>query len=255
MSYEQDPAFLKNQISIELYNHQDDYHPGTLAQDGVTNKVFVGVVAGIAAGKSTFTNEVHRQYPQIGLIDSRTTRGPKPDDPEGYKTAADGITHSVALDAVNSGEVVNYSAIRGGNVYFTLPEDFPGKYSTSPFLPSSIDHVRRAGFERDHFVYIVAAGELWKRFVTKMLAEAPQEMPIEHLETRIVELLDSTQFALDNPELFTFIENSEDPRVFQYGVDTIAKLALEGTAVSLDFDSAKSRIEEMRTAAKEILGE
>lgn len=255
MSYEQDPDFLKKQISIELYNHQGDYQPGTLAQDGVANKVFVGLIGGIATGKSTFTNAVHAQHPEIGIINSHTTRGPKPDDPQGYKTAADGITHTVARDAVNSGEVVNYSAIRGGNVYFTLPEDFPGKYSISPFLPSSIEHVQRAGFERDHYVYIVEPGELWKQFITKMLAEAPKDMPIEHVETRMVELLESTRFALNNPNLFTFVENSKDPAVFQHGVDTISQLVLEGTAVSLDFESAKDRIEQMQSAAKEMLGE
>lgn len=245
MAYEQESPFLQEQIRTQLYAHQFDYEPGILARDGVDRKVFVGIAGPFGVGKSTITDEVLYINPDIQPINTTTTRGRKPEDPAGFKTANEGVTFTSMRDAVNNGELVNYSVIPGADIYGTYADDFPGKYSIGPFLPASIDHIMKAGFERSHFVYIVTAGDLWRSFIEK----SRQSLPAEKFQSRVKEALHSIDFAMKNAEILHFIENRPGQDGIARTASTISKLATTGITETLSFDDAKQYLADMQREA------
>lgn len=238
----------KDLVRNELIHLSSTYTQAEVVHDEVSNKVFVGSMGPFGIGKSLITDEVLRLFPAIQPILSTTTRARKPEDPAGFKTATEGVTFQTFEQAARRGELVNFSVIPGGDIYGTFPEDFPGRYTIGPFLPTGIDHVQKAGFERAHFAYIVLAGNLWRKFIEK----SRRNMPSDRFTSRVKESISSTTFALENLDSLVFVENHEGEEGIHSAAQKIGHLVLDGRTEALDTEGARHRLEEMLTVAKDL---
>ncbi len=242
------PAF-QEQVRQELLAHYDTYSASDDARLNVAGKTFTGVSGPFGIGKSTIVDEVLRIEPSIHPIHTTTTRHRKLEDPAGFKTADEGVTFASMRDAIRNGEVVNYSIIPHSDIYGTFPEDFPATHTIGPFMPSSMDQISNAGFEAYNFVYVVAAGELWRSFIEK----SRRSLPMNTFNSRVEEALDSIELALDNPELLFFVENKEGEDGVRQAAETIAHIALNQTATTLDSRRAEVYLQQMRTVAHDLV--
>lgn len=242
------PIF-QEQVRQELLARYDSYTASDEARAKVSGKTFTGVSGPFGIGKSTIVDEVLHIKPGICPIYTTTTRHRKPEDPAGFKTADEGVTFASMRDAIRSGEVINYSIIPHSDIYGTFPEDFPAMHTIGPLMPSSMDQISNAGFETYNFVYVVAAGELWRSFIEK----SRRSLPKAKFESRVEEALDSIELTLDNPELLFFVENNEGEDGVQQAAETIAKISLNQTATTLDSHRAEAYLQQMRTVAHELV--
>lgn len=248
MSFESESPDLKEQIRETLHAHEPDYTPGQNVYNQVSNKFFTGVVGPIGIGKTTLVNEVLHLEPTLKPINTTTTRQRKPEDPRTFKTAEDGITFTSFRDAVNDGELVNYSVIPGADIYGTFPEDFPAQYTIGPLLPSGVEQISRAGFEGSHFVYVVAPGYIWRHFIEKNR----QALPKEKFQARMNEAIDSIHFAQEHSHLLTFVENKAGLAGFVETTQKLADLALFRTNEGLSKGQTDATLESMLTMATDL---
>lgn len=245
--HEETPEF-KAAVRKDLRERQHRYKAGKSVRNQVSDKVFVGLAGPFGVGKSTITEEVLRIKPEIEPILTTTTRGRKGEDPSGFKTADEGVTFESMQQAVHDRELINYSVIKGADIYGTYPEDFPAQHTIGPFLPTSIEHIRKAGFERTHFVYVVSAGELWRGFVEK----TRRGLPADRFQSRTNEAISSLSFALNHMGQLSFVENTEGKKGAHSAAKKIAKLTLTGHANMLPPDVAEIYLHEMLEEAKKL---
>lgn len=244
-----EPDFLKNEIRQTLHEHQSHYLTSDTTKDALSTKTFTGIMGPFGTGKSTLSDDVLVLEPSIKPIHTTTTRRRKPEDPAGFKTADEGVTFSSFRDAVNEGSLVNYSVIPGADIYGTFSEDFPAKYTIGPFLPSSIHHISRAGFEKSHFVYIVNSGDVWRSFIEK----SRRSLPPKTFQSRAQEGLSSIDFALNHLDTFKFIENIPGPEGIRNAAQKIAAIALNQSVATLPPEIAEIYLQEMRSVANELI--
>ncbi len=250
MFTESEPEFLKEEIRTQLESIKSDYSAGDTAQESVSGKTFTGIAGPFGVGKTTITNEINKFKPSIFPINTTTTRARKPgnEDPRGFKTADEGITFGLILEAVERRALVNYSVIKGGDIYATFPEDFPGRYNMGPLLPSSIEQIAKAGFKEAHFVYIVTPGELWRSFVEK----SRRQMETKRFQLRVAEAIDSLSFARENLDLLTFVENKAGQEGIAAAAKEIRGITFMDKVASLPIEKAKQYLDEMYSEAEEL---
>lgn len=225
MPFEVEPKELKLQNLATLHAMEDDYFPNEVTKRNNGEKTFIAVSAPFRSGKTVTTDEVTRIEPRIQLINTSTTRLRKPsEDQPGFKTASEGITSSWFLQNAEQGNFANFSVIPGVDVYGTLAEDFPGEYSIGPFLPSSLNHLKRAGFKALHAVYLVTPADMWHEFATESLSELGEDK----FKKRALESIDSAEYAIEHPDDFIFLENSIE------GKEGINKLAQKICDIALN---------------------
>ena len=236
MSFETntEPEFLKREIREFLSAEQAHYEPNPSTQDSVSNKIFTAVIAGIGGGKTTTTNEVLAIEPHILPINTSTTRASKPEDPSGFKT---GLSFEWFRDKVGNADLINYSVIPNADIYGTLPEDFPGEFNIGPFLPSGVAQIERAGFKRLNLVYLVSPGDDYESFVNEIRPNVSEE----YLKIRAKETVSSIQFAQENINKLTFVENlHEDNRA---GITKVAKKICEITMHNAGSDISPTQVQ------------
>lgn len=240
--------FLQEQIRLTLKDFEDSYAPGDSVHDAVSNKSFTGIIGPFGVGKSTLVEAALQIEPQLKAIHTTTTRGRKPEDPAHFRTADEGVTFSTFRDAVADRSLVNYSVIPGADIYGTFPEDFPDTYSIGPFLPQSMHHIEQAGFKNYRFIYIVSPGELWRGYVEK----SRRNMSPDRFLARAYEAAISLQFAKDNQDRLTFIENIDGPAGIATTAQKIARLSLFQANEALDTEKANQYLNEMLAVAREL---
>lgn len=204
-SFETEPRETKAQNLALLHEIEANYSAGEITKNEVKDKTFVAVVAPYRSGKTVITDAVAEMDPRIQLINTATTRLRKPaEDQPNFKTASEGITSEWFLQKASTGALVNFSVIPGVDAYGTLPEDFPGEHTISPFLPSGLEQIRKAGFKTLHSIYILTPKELWREFVN----ESRDDLGDEKFKKRAIESIDSADYALDHIDDFVFLENN-----------------------------------------------
>ncbi|MES2631005.1 MAG: hypothetical protein V4611_03540 [Patescibacteria group bacterium] len=252
MSTEAEPTFLINEIRYQLELHEPNYEAGDLTGDEISRQVFTGILGGINVGKTHLTDAVVKlnefYKPPILPMDTHTTRGDKDEDPPGFKTANDDINFTWFRDRVNEGALVNYSVIKGGHIYGTMPEGFRGKYNIGPLLPSSVRQIENAGFERANFAYIVTPAIMWRRFVEN----SRQTMQADLFQMRLDEMHDSLIFADENRDKLKFIENIYGPEGTAKAAKEIRDITIENINPSLSVEKAMQDIYELLEAVDEL---
>lgn len=225
-----------------LRKGKDDYvsSPEVRRELAERGTQLVTISGALGSGKTTFTEAALAHSPDIRAIDTTTNRPHKDSDPEGFRT--DFPLTQLAED-IDRGRVVNYDVI-GQTVYATYPESLTEQYYTGPITTGSIDQLLGSfGAEALHCVYVVTPVELWKDFIKKSLGDRHDTIAGRMPETR-----KSLQDALDNLDLFTFIENQGDPASLVRAADVISDLAHQGytnTNLILSPDHATSRLKDM----------
>lgn len=133
-------------------------------KEGIAKKHVVPLLGPSAVGKSTIISAAKQraQLWEITSIDeagTTGTRAPRQGDPVNYRM---GIPHEEAVDLIEQGRPVNWSLMPTGDIYMTLPEDFPAEYNFMACLPDSLPMLKRAGFAAIHAVYIVTPVDAWE---------------------------------------------------------------------------------------------
>lgn len=233
-------------IRSELTSQYETYSVNDDVRATLGEKTFTGIAGPFGIGKSTISDEVLRIEPSIRPIHTTTTRKRKPEDPAGFKTANEGVTFETMRDAVRGGELVNFSVIPGADIYGTFPEDFPAKHTIGPFLPTSIEQIARAGFEHHNFVYVVTAGELWLDYVTR----TRRGLSSDRFKARVNESLSSIDFALQNVDSLSFVDNRDGKVGITRAAKQVAAIALNQPGESLNKAVAVQYLEQMQAVAR-----
>ena len=130
----------------------------------IASKRVIPLLGPSAVGKSTIITAVKQRAPiwEIASIDeagTTGTRAPRQGDPANYRM---GIPHDEAVELIEKGKPVNWSLMPTGDIYMTLPEDFPAEYNFMACLPDSVPMLKRAGFAAVHAAYIVTPVDAWE---------------------------------------------------------------------------------------------
>ena len=109
-------------------------------------KRVIALLGPSAVGKSTIIQACLKQAGDWD-IDSAAeagttgTRAPRPGDPSSYHM---GVPREEAIEMIEAGEPANWSLMPTGELYLTLPRDFPAEYNFMACLPDSVPMLRRA---------------------------------------------------------------------------------------------------------------
>ncbi len=183
----------------DLVAQRDDY---AYTGGEVADKHFIAFVGATRVGKSTSINPMLEMGRQRGIdiaeVGSSVTRGRRPSDPADYITADEGHNHDRAVDLIENGQMLNWSLFKTGHIYGGQPQNFDSKYNLQPFLPDSLDMMRRAGFATLKTVYVVAPTNEWRSRFTE---------PVDDPDTRnrLLEALDSLEFGMNQPDLIRYV--------------------------------------------------
>ncbi len=184
-----------------LRSRETSYEPSPEVKRQMGEKTLIALIGPTAVGKSTVANEVIRLGgDDFSMAYSSVTRRRRPDDPADYQTADEGFTLERASQLINERSVTNYTVHPSGNIYATLPENFPAPYNLLPFLPSSLAAMRKAGFKAIHTTYIVTSTEA---FSSQLANRANDPSFI----ARIKEGRESLEWGLAHTDELSFIEN------------------------------------------------
>ncbi len=245
MTHTPESLAFQEEVRAELSALESTYTVNDSVRSALGTKSFTGLTGPFGIGKSTISDEVLRLEPSIQPIHTTTTRHRKPEDPAGFKTADEGVTFESLRDAVRHGELVNYSVIPGADIYGTYPQGFPAEHTIGPFLPTSIEHIKKAGFAHHNFVYVVTAGELWLQYVSNIR----QNLSKDRFVSRVNESLSSIDFALHNIDSLSFIDNRDGEVGVTLAARQIAAIALNQSNESLNKAVAVQYLEQMRAVA------
>jgi GTPase SAR1 family protein len=129
----------------------------------IRNKKVVAILGPSAVGKSTIIHRALELAAEQGVdaaeAGTSATRAAREDDPPNYHT---GIPVQDMVNMIEQGKPVNWSVFTTGQIYATLPQDFPAEYNFMACLPDSLPMLRRAGFAAVHAFYIVTDTESWQ---------------------------------------------------------------------------------------------
>lgn len=177
------------------------YEPSADVKQRMAEKSLVALIGPSAVGKSTVACEViHQGGDAFSEAYSSVTRPRRADDPAGYQTADEGFTIQRALELIRQREVTNYAIHPSGNIYATLPENFPATYNLLPLLPGSFAAMQKAGLKAVHAVYIVTSVQALER----QLADREGD---PSFGARLHEGIRSLEWGLANKNQLSFIEN------------------------------------------------
>lgn len=184
-----------------LKNEEVSYEPSDEARRQLGEKTLIALIGPTAVGKSTVAEEVIlRGGENFSFAYSSVTRRRRADDPAGYQTADEGFTLERAVQLINERAVTNYTVHPSGNIYATLPENFPASYNLLPFLPSSLASIRKAGFKAIHAMYIVTSAEAFSNQLASRVSDPS-------FAARIKEGKDSLKWGLAHKDELSFVSN------------------------------------------------
>jgi hypothetical protein len=253
MSIESDTELRVQQLILsELEANVPDYVGGDYIKDEIrhSNIRFFPVSGPAGVGKTAITSlgATIRPDVSIHLIDTKTNRPGKASDPEGFRTAAHGVTlQSLHNDIVNAA-LVNYMVIKKtGFIYATEPSGFRPGINIGPIVADNIQTFLKYDFDELTPIYVISPVEMWSHFMQKSMGERP-----DLIADRAEENIDSLLFAKRNIDLFKFIENRDEPGGLEKAANNLVAIATHGSYPIIMPEYAENRLDEMIVEAKRL---
>jgi hypothetical protein len=152
---------LKERLD-KLVAERDDYICSE--RESLKEKCVIPLFGASAVGKSTIIASVLHHAGEMGLdaaeAGTSATRAARPGDPPNYHTDR---PIEEMIEKIERGEPVNWSLMPTGEIYATMPEDFPAEYSFMACMSDSLPMLQRAGFKAVHAFYIVTSPDAWEK--------------------------------------------------------------------------------------------
>lgn len=184
-----------------LQKLERSYEPSDEVKQKNSEKTLITLIGPTAVGKSTLAEEIIRLGGSaFSEVYSSLTRARRSDDPPQYTTADEGFTIERAKELIRTQAVTNYSVHPSGNIYATVPENFPAPYNLLPLLPGSLAAMKRAGFKSVHAIYLVTATEAFKKQLSTRATDPS-------FSARLNEGRQSLAWALEHADELLFVEN------------------------------------------------
>jgi guanylate kinase len=199
------------------------YQPNKETRQKIITKQaeFVALAGPVGVGKTTIGDRVVELDTSIGLLNTVTTRQRKGSDPEGFKTAKEGITIASLTASIERGEVLNYDVIVDTEaIYAFNPESFQSKYNIAPMTATNIDTYRQLGLERFSAVFFISPVAMWASYLQKSLGDRN-----DSIAKRMPEAIDSLSYAKQHLDDLIFVESRDDGSV--NGIDTAARTVIQ----------------------------
>jgi len=239
---------LDHQIAYALRAKQPDYHFEPLDNySELSDKTFVATIGPTGSGKSMLTDEVIRLAPEFKPNGTRTTRARRPNDPDTFKTANEGITHLSMNQAVIDRKLVNYSVFDNDHVYGTAPEDI-AEYTIGPILSDSIDNLMSAGFKDFIPVFTVVRGALYQQRLER------ERLPFPDIRERLVEAMGSLMFARLNVEApwLSFVNTGNTPEELEAAAHDVIRTVYQRTHPIMMTQHKLQLLDEMEKAVQNV---
>ena len=198
-------------------------------------KRVIALLGASAVGKSTIIQGCLQQTPNQNFTTcaeagTTGTRAPRLGDPANYHM---GTSHERAVELIEEGRPVNWSLMPTGDIYMTLPDDFPAKYNFMACLPDSLPMLKRAGFEAVHSLYIATDADTWEeqlqgRLYTSETIGLPKSQRCFRPDAlgRVEEAISSIEYAISTRSLLKIL-NLPGEKNLQRNVDAIWNVVTE----------------------------
>jgi len=139
----------------------------TYTGDELAEKSVTLIPAPSRTGKSTIIKKAVEQGifagHNIAEVDTITTRERRPGiDPQGYRTANEGVTHQWMYDQIMDGKLPNWSLFENGDIYGTDIQSFPADINLLPMQVSAIERFKRIKLRNLNIVSIVTDADVWQ---------------------------------------------------------------------------------------------
>lgn len=181
----------------------------------------VKLIGPTGIGKNTLSRKITELKPEefheVGTV---TDRPGKPNDPENYVTADDGITPEILYEEAMAGTLVNFAVNTNDHTYATRLASFQKRFNLFPLLPDSIGQIDRVGFARSPSVYLYASGEDYLKNLTQ-----GGRLSYQDIKPRGQEALRSLEWAKANREQLIFVENAHGPHGLLMAAEKIIAIA------------------------------
>lgn len=239
---------LDREIAVSLRAKQPDYRFEPLENySELSGKTFVATIGPTGSGKSTLTDAVISLAPEFTPNGTRTTRARRPADPENFRTANEGITHTSINQDIIDRKLVNYSVFDTGHIYGTAPEDI-GEFAIGPILSDSVDNLMTAGFYDFYPIFVVARGALYQRRLEQ------ERMHMPDISKRLVEAMGSLTFArlnVDAPWL-SFVDTGDTPEELNGAAQDIVRTVYQRTHPLMSTGRKLQLLSEMENAVQNV---
>lgn len=200
-------------------------------KESTRDKRVIPLLGASAVGKSTIIKACKNRAFDWGIhsieeAGTTGTRAPRNGDPSNYNM---GISHEQAIEMIEAGAPANWSLMPTGDIYMTMPSDFPAEYNFMACLPDSLPMLRRAGFDKVHPVYIVAPVDAWEDQLAGRIYNPDQTFRPDALG-RVEEALASLEYAMGERSLLKITNKPGEHNLVQTA-DYILDVAKEKSSV------------------------
>lgn len=135
------------------------YEPNTEVQAAIAQKSIILVIGPAGVGKSFISRRVTETDPGFSELGTISTRPPKPDDPENYRT---GVPIEEFAQKVMEGELVQFHRHQfTGELYGSDLASQPTNHIVTPALADSVGQFGQVGYRRVIPVGLYAPADQW----------------------------------------------------------------------------------------------
>ncbi len=136
-----------------------NYEPNTEVQAAIAQKSIILVIGPAGVGKSFISRRVTETDPSFSELGTISTRPPKPDDPENYRT---GVAVEEFAQKVMEGELVQFHRHQfTGELYGSDIASQPTDHIITPALADSVGQFGQVGYRRVIPVGLYAPADQW----------------------------------------------------------------------------------------------
>ena len=237
------PEFINN-IVDSLRAKERVYQAGEHVYSSLGDRTMTAIAGFTGAGKTTTTSEVIRLDSDFKEVLTTTTRGPKDNDPEGFRT---NVPYTEFNDAVINGNLVNFNVI-GQNVYGTYQSGFPGRHNVGPIMSRSIPQMLNSGFRDVNVVYMLVEEEEYERRLREERIDYPDFIP------RMIEADESREFAKlnTNANWLHFVESTSEPDGATKAARKVIDIVRHNTGEFMTIDHALKMLDGMHNALHRV---